>query len=126
MSTSTRFVPIYTSRGDLEAYMVYPYLYSRQGDWIGVVTAERLVYSIHGQYVGWLAEGPRILRKLADDYTRPTIAVKRPPKIKVVLPAQVPLAPLMSELSFGTADVLMDHPEMLPPVGFGDMLKDMD
>ncbi len=126
MSTPKRYVPIYSTRGDLEAFMAYPHIYSRQGDWIGLVTAERDVYSVHGQYVGWLADGPRILRKLSDDDIRPVIAVLRPEAIKVVTPAQVPLAPMMRELSFGTADVLMDYPELLPPVDFGDMLKDMD
>lgn len=126
MSTPTRYVPIYSTRGDLEAFMAYPYLYGRQGDWIGVVTAGRDVYSVHGQYVGWLADGPRILRKLSDDFIRPNITVPRPEAIKVVTPAQAPLAPMLRELSFGTADVLMDYPELLPPVDFGDMLKDLD
>jgi hypothetical protein len=73
---------------------------------------------------GW--PRPRILRKLSEDDIRPLIKVERPPAIKIVAPAQVPLAPMMRELSFGTADVLMEYPELLPPVDFGDMLKDMD
>ncbi len=126
METKKTIVPIYTTRGDLEAYLVYPYLYSHQGDWIGWVSPERIVYSVHGHYVGWIADGPRILRKLADGFSQPRIEIIPPFSMRFTPPAMSPLAPLMSELTFGVIDVLMDQPDLLPPIDFGDLREDMD
>jgi hypothetical protein len=56
-------VPIYTSRGDAEAFLSYPYLHNRLGEWIGWVTADSQVYSVLGIYVGELTAEPRIIRK---------------------------------------------------------------
>ena len=46
MNNQSRFsvIPVYTSRGDAEAFLVYPYLFNRLGEWSGWVTAERQVY----------------------------------------------------------------------------------
>lgn len=126
MMNNNRLIPIYTTKGDLEAYMSYPHLYSRQGEWIGYITADRQVYSVHGHYVGWLADGPRILRKIADSFGKARITVQRPNSIKISPPALSPLAPMMSELTFGLIDVLQDQPELLPPPDFGDLREDMD
>jgi hypothetical protein len=124
-ASGSRLIPIYTTRGDLGAYLGYPYIFSRQGEWIGWVTRERQVYSVHGDYVGWLSNDPRILRKLADsaglEHRSPPPAPKR-----INLPASAPLAPLMSELSFGTLDVLQDDPDLLPPIDAGERRQDMD
>jgi hypothetical protein len=68
MSANRQLIPIYTSRGDMEAYLAYPYIYNKQGEWVGWVSPERKIYSVHGHYVGWLADGPRILRKLAEGF----------------------------------------------------------
>jgi hypothetical protein len=119
-------VPIYTSRGDLEAFLAYPYIYSRQGEWIGWISPERQIYSVHGHYVGWLGEGPRILRKLADGFGKQRNDITPPTQRSITPPAQAPLAPLMPELTFGIIDVLMDSPELLPPVDFGELRQDMD
>ncbi len=126
MAENQKLLPIYTSKGDLEAYLAYPHLYSRQGEWIGYVTPNRQVYSVHGHYVGWLSDGPRVLRKMADGFDQGRIAVQRPSVLKIRPPAVNPLAPMMSELAFGTIDVLQDQPELLPSVDFGDMREDMD
>jgi hypothetical protein len=119
-------VPIYTTSGDVGAYLVYPYIFSDIGEWIGWISTERYVYSTHGHYVGWLAEGPRILRKLADGYTRPHIDIIPPFTLRIKTPAMSPLAPMMPELTFGEMDVLMDRPDLLPPVDFGELREDMD
>ncbi len=126
MNTSTsRLVPVYTTRGDLGAYLLYPYLYSRQGEWIGWVTPDRWVYSVHGHYVGWLSDDPRVLRRQSDSFGRPR---RDPPALPVSIrpPATAPLAPLMPELAHGIVDVLQDDPDLLPPVDFGDLREDMD
>jgi hypothetical protein len=33
---------------------------------------------------------------------------------------------MMAELTFGEFDVLMDRPDLLPPVDFGELRDDMD
>lgn len=126
MKTQNSLIPIYTSRGDLEAFLSYPYIYNRQGEWIGWVSPDRQVYSVHGHYVGWLGSGPRILRKLADDFGNQRDDIPPPGSRNISPPAQGPLAPLMPELTFGVIDVLMESPELLPSVDFGELRQDMD
>ena len=125
MISSPRIIPVYTTRGDLGAYLVYPYILNRTGEWIGWVTPERLVYSVHGHYVGYLDNGPRILRKVSDSFDRPKRSPPQPPQ-RITLPVTVPLAPLMPELTFGIVDVLEESPELLPSVDFGELREDMD
>ena len=78
-----RVIPIYTSRGDAAAFLVFPYLYNRLGEWIGWVTTDRQVYSVLGFYVGDLTADPRIIRK------RVTSTFK-PPKIPPACPLHLP------------------------------------
>lgn len=120
-----RVYAVYTSRGDVDAYFLYPMLYNALGEWIGWVSPEREVYSVHGDYVGWFTDDPRILRKRTYDFSKPTITMPRKPT-KLLAPATVPLPPMMSELSFDTIDVLDDEPERLPTLDSGDGLVDMD
>ena len=64
-NTQPNLIAIYTSKGDAEAFLLYPYLYNRNGDWIGFVTPKRDVYSVLGYFVGTLTNDPRIVRKRA-------------------------------------------------------------
>jgi hypothetical protein len=125
MSTPQRIIPVYTSRGDLGAYLIYPHIYNRTGEWIGWVTQDRQVFSVHGDYVGYLSNEPRILRKSSDSFERPRRACPPAPE-RIKPPASVPLAPMMAELSYGTLDVLQDEPGLLPSVDFGDRREDLD
>lgn len=118
-------IPVYTSKGDVEAFLVYPHLFNRNGDWVGWVTPKREVYSVIGFYVGYLTNDPRILRK------RSTATLKQrqnppPAPNRILLPATVPLAPLMSELTHSLVDVLQDEPERLHTVDRGEFREDMD
>ncbi len=127
MTIESTLVPIFTTRGDVGAFLVYPYIFSCEGEWIGWISPEKVIYSTHGHYVGWLAPGPRILRKLADDnYTHPRMDVIAPFTLRIKTPAISPLAPMMAELTFGEIDVLLDRPDLLPPVDFGELREDMD
>ena len=126
MPSHRQLIPIYTSRGDMEAYLAYPYIYDKQGEWIGWISPDRSVYSVHGHYVGWLADGPRILRKLAESYNHQKIVIRVPADMKIMPPAHMPLAPLLPELVFGTIDVLLEQPDLLPSVDFGELREDMD
>ena len=60
-----RIIPIYSSRGEVEAFLVFPYLFNKSGEWIGWVTPQREVYSVRGAYVGALTNDPRIVRNQA-------------------------------------------------------------
>jgi hypothetical protein len=125
MSSKQRLIPIYTSRGDLGAYLAYPFLHNQQGEWIGWVTRQREVYSVLGNYVGWLTNDPRILRKRTYDFSKPRLEPPSPPP-RIQVPATVPLPPMMAELSFTTIDVLEEEPEKLSTVDFDELREDMD
>ncbi len=114
MNNQTRrsIVPIYTTRGDAEAFLVYPYLYNRMGDWVGWVTADRQVYSVLGFYVGEMTAEPRIIRKRITASLRPHKTPPPPPE-RLLVPATIPLPPMMPDLRFGVLDVLLEEPERL-------------
>jgi hypothetical protein len=118
-------VPIYTSRGDAEAFLSYPYLHNRLGEWIGWVTADRQVYSVLGFYVGELTAEPRIIRKRITASLKPRKTPPAPPA-RLVIPATIPLAPLMGDLRFGVLDILLDEPERLHTLDAGEERQDMD
>ncbi|GJQ52096.1 MAG: hypothetical protein HKUEN02_09430 [Anaerolineaceae bacterium] len=124
-STTNRIIPIYTSRGDAEAFLVYPYLYNRLGEWIGWATPQREVYSVMGYFVGALTSDPRIVRKRVDDASKPR-QNPPPPPARIATPALVPLAPMMQDLSHSLIDVLSDEPERLHTLDSGDLRPDMD
>jgi len=121
-----RIIPIYSSRGEVEAFLAFPYLFNRSGEWIGWVTPQREVYSVMGYHVGMLTNDPRIVRKrAADDSLWPHL--KPPPSPgKISPPATVPLAPLMKELTFSLIDILADEPERLHTLDSGELREDLD
>jgi hypothetical protein len=124
MQAQNTIVPIYSSKGDVGAFLSFPYIFDRMGDWIGWVTPDQQVYSVHGQHVGWLTSHPRILRKLSADFSGRQTPPPAPQRLLV--PATVPLAPMLPELTYGVIDVLDDAPELLPAIDFGEMREDMD
>jgi hypothetical protein len=120
-----RIIPIYSSKGETDAFLVFPYLFNRSGEWIGFVTPQRDVYSVLGYYVGTLTNEPRIVRKRATNTLKPRL--KPPPHPgRVSIPAVVPLAPLMSDLSASQVDVLAEEPERLHTLDSGEFREDMD
>ncbi len=120
-----RVIPIYTSKGDAEAFLVYPYLYNRLGEWIGFVTADRKVYSVLGRCVGYLIDGPRLVRRRGAGSLEPPRQPPAPPP-RILPPATVPLAPLMSELPYHLMDVLLEDPELLHTLDSGELREDME
>ena len=118
-------IPIYTTRGDVEAFLSYPYVFNRIGEWIGWVTPEREVYSVLGHYVGRLTDEPRILRpRTPENLPAPRTPPSPPPRL--LAPPTVPLAPLLRELRFDTVDVLQDEPELLHTPDSGEPRQDLD
>jgi hypothetical protein len=125
MDKGQPIIPIYTSRGNAEAFLAYPHLFNSQGEWVGFVTPEREVYSVLGFYVGYLNNDPRLLRKRVLEVSKPNLTPPTHPR-KVYPPATFPLAPLMSELYQDTVDVLLEEPERLHTVDAGDLREDLD
>ena len=120
-----RIIPIYSSRGEVEAFLVFPYLFNRSGEWIGWVTPQREVYSVMGYYVGALTRDPRIVRKRSEDGFQSRQKCPPPPR-RLITPATLPLAPLMSDLPHSLVDVLVEEPERLHTVDSGELREDLD
>lgn len=120
-----RIIPIYSSRGEAEAFLVFPHLFNRSGEWIGWVTPKREVYSVLGHYVGVLTDDTRIVRKRAEDENKPLI---KPPAYpgRIITPATVPLAPMMKDLTLSLVDVLLEEPERLHTRDSGELRDDLD
>lgn len=120
-----RIIPIYASNGETEAFLVFPYLYNRSGEWIGFVTPKREVYSVMGVFVGTLTNDPRITRRRGEDELKPRLPP--PPKPgKLTTPPSIPLAPLMGDLPLSLIDVLQEEPERLHTMDSGELREDMD
>jgi len=120
-----RIIPIYSSRGEVEAFLAFPYLFNKSGEWIGWVTPQREVYSVMGAYVGALTNDPRIVRQRSDNAIKPRIRVTPPPG-RLNTPATLPLAPLMSDLTLSLVDVFVEEPERLHTLDSGEFREDMD
>jgi hypothetical protein len=120
-----RIIPIYSSRGETEAFLAFPYLFNRSGEWIGLVTPNREVYSVLGNYVGFLTDDPRIVRKRADDALKPRLKMPPPPR-RISIPANTPLAPMLSELTHSLVDILVEEPERLHTADSGELRDDLD
>jgi len=125
----TRRVPplhLYTTRGEFAALLIFPYLYSRDGDWVGWVSDERDVFNLEGGYVGWVSHDRRILRRAT---VQPRIIPpppSNPEEPRVRVPATTPLPPLMAEYSHDVIDVLEDMPELLHSGDRSELQSDMD
>ncbi|HPP62332.1 MAG TPA: hypothetical protein PKV01_03760 [Anaerolineales bacterium] len=123
--TIRRLIPIYNSKGDAEAFLLYPHLFNRVGEWIGWVTPRRDVYSALGYYVGYLTDEPRILRKRATFTLMPRLQPPAPSG-RISPPATVPLAPMMREITYSVVDVLLEEPERLHTLDRGELREDLD
>lgn len=118
--------PIYTSRGEHIAYFEKGYILNVGGEWIGFVdTRNGYVYSVLGEYVGYVNKDGRILRKRSMDEVMPRMSPP-PPPARPQLPASVPLAPLMSDLTYDTIDVFEEMPDRLHTMDSGELKDDMD
>ena len=125
MANQQRAIVIFNSKGETSAYLLYPHLFNISGEWVGWVTPEREVFSLLGYYVGYLTKDPRILRKRNIDDLPARRALIDPP-VKFNPPATAPLAPLMSELTYDTVDVLLEYPDDLHTKDSGEMKEDLD
>ena len=120
-----RIIPIYASNGEAEAFLAFPYLFNRSGEWIGWATSTREVFSVLGVFVGSLTDDARIVCKRTEEATRPHVKPPANPG-KINTPPSIPLAPLMSDLPIGLVDVLLEQPERLHTLDSGELREDMD
>ena len=119
-----KIVPIYTCSGEAKAFLLYPYLFNHDGEWIGFVTAQRDVYSVLGFHVGMLTDDPRIIRKLNEEQLPSLRPPMRPNQIRI--PSNIPLAKLMPDLAYPIIDVLTDRPKLLHTTDANAMLRAID
>jgi len=120
-----RIIPIYASNGDAVAFLVFPHLFNRSGEWIGWVTPKREVYSVMGVFVGTLSDDARVVRRRSEDELKPRLQPPSRPG-RLATPPTVPLAPLMRDLPLSLIDVLQDEPERLHTPDSGELREDMD
>lgn len=113
MSAKVRPIPLYTTAGDLGGFILYPYIFNPQGEWIGWVTADREVYSVFGKYVGWVSKDFRVLGKRTRSNDKVDRTPPDPPE-KFIQPAHTPLPPMMAEIGPNAVDVLEERSELLP------------
>jgi hypothetical protein len=125
MSEKISIIPMYTSKGDLGAFLYYPNIFNPYGEWIGWVTPEKEVYSVHGLFVGKLSKDLRILRKREWDFNHTRCHPPTSPA-NIRPPAHVPLAPQLSEVPINMIEVLQEAPDLLPPIDFGEGREDLD
>ena len=116
---------IYTTSGATVAIIKDRNIFNLQGEWIGWADDGNRVYSIAGEYVGWLTREPRVLRKRMDERQAPRRSPPpHPGRFRV--PAQLPLPPLMSDITFDTMDVLDEMPELLHTADFDLRAEDLN
>ena len=120
---STQF-PIYTTHGDWIAMLIGSYIISREGYWIGWVDADSQVFSVRGEYAGWLSKDFRVLRRRDVSVTMDRREPPPPPP-KPELPLNVPLPPLMAELTYDTIDLFEDAAHLLDPFDM-DQVQDIE
>jgi hypothetical protein len=127
MSQNTSPAPMimYTTHGDVGAFLIYPYLFNPSGEWIGYVTSAKDVYNLEGVYVGVVSADQRILRKKYLDNEPPRRKVPAPPP-PVRPPASVPLPSQMAELSYDFYDVLEEKPDLLHTMDHGEFRPDAE
>jgi len=78
-----------------------------------------------GYYVGFLTNDPRIVRNRSGDDLKQRL--KPPPHPgRIIIPATLPLAPLMKELTHSLIDVLSEEPERLHTIDSGELREDLD
>lgn len=106
-------LPVFTTMGDYAAFLVYPYIFNLENGWIGFVSPDQDVYNIDGEYVGYMTDDPRILRKRSQASAKPNFPVPPPPPSKLKGPSSIGISPMMSDLGLDIDDVLQDEPERL-------------
>ena len=99
--------PIYRTDGEWVAVYTEGNIFSVGSQWLGFVVG-REVYDTGGDYLGFLSDDRRLLRRRRSD-KQPERRQPPPRPERPVLPANMPLAPMMRELPFGIVDVFEEE-----------------
>ena len=120
---STPFA-IYTTHGDWTATLLGRYIFDRESLWVGWVDADSQVFSVRGEYAGWLSKDFRVLcrRDHVSDVDR---RQPPPPPPKPELPHSMPLPPLTADLTYDTIDLFEEAQHLLDPFDM-DQVQDID
>ncbi len=103
--------PIYRSDGAWVAVYKDGHLFNVDGEWIGFVRG-REVFDTSGLYIGFLSDDRRLLRKRSNPIKRPRLQPPPQPK-RPIIPASMPLAPLLRNLPYQIIDMFEAYPERL-------------
>jgi hypothetical protein len=89
------------------------HLFDTTGEWVGWLDGAD-VYSLEGEYVGYLSEDGRLLRQRVLPYHKKRIPPTGRPHVQ--LPQTVPLPPMFAELSYSVVDVFEEEPDIFAVV----------
>jgi hypothetical protein len=103
--------PIYRSDGAWVAVYERGHLFNVDGEWIGFVHG-REVFDSSGLYLGFLSDDRRLLRKRSEPGKRPRLQPPSPPE-RPVIPASMPLAPMLRSLPYQIIDMFEAYPDRL-------------
>jgi hypothetical protein len=103
--------PIYRSDGAWVAVYERGHLFNVDGEWIGFVHG-REVFDSSGLYLGFLSDDRRLLRKRSEPGKRPRLQPPPPPE-RPVIPASMPLAPMLRSLPYQIIDMFEAYPDRL-------------
>ena len=101
-------IPIYRSDGEWVAVYDKGHLFSVEQEWVGFVVG-REVFDPSGEYLGFLSDDCRLLRKRTMQELAYHSPPPRPPR--PILPANAPLAPLLRILPYHIIDMFEEYPE---------------
>lgn len=114
-------IPIYRSDGEWVAVYDKGHLFSVEREWLGFVIG-REVFDPSGDYLGFLSDDHRLLRKRTLRELAHHPPPPRPPR--PILPANMPLAPLLRALPYQIIDVFEEYPERF--IFISETRPDMD
>ncbi len=114
-------IPIYRSDGEWVAVYDKGHLFSVEREWLGFVIG-REVFDPSGDYLGFLSDDHRLLRKRTLRELSHHSPPLRPPR--PILPANMPLAPLLRALPYQIIDVFEEYPERF--IFISETRPDMD
>ncbi len=114
-------IPIYRSDGEWVAVYDKGHLFSVEREWLGFVIG-REVFDPSGEYLGFLSDDHRLLRKR----TMQELSYHPPPPrpSRPILPANIPLAPLLRALPYQIIDMFEEYPERF--IFISETRPDMD
>ena len=105
--------PIYSTNGEWVALLHKDehggHLYDTLGERIAWLDGKE-VYTLEGEYVGFLSADGRILRERIRRQRPLRPSPPAPPRVRP--PASVPLAPLFAELPWSQVDVFEEEPDI--------------